>query len=104
MPIGLATPAAAQIQQAFRDWPKGSIEAMQRLGLEYPKDPVVQYYRGVALLWAGYPNDAVARSSCREEARPGHDLAGAAPTCLLHPQLLPPANGSPYPVFSPDEH
>ena len=58
-----------------RSWPrsragrKGSIDAMQRLGLEHlggdtPKEryvsAVVQYFRGVALDWAGYPIDGSA--------------------------------------------
>lgn len=59
-PLGknLPTPAAAQIRAAFAAWPKGGVETMETLGREYPKDPVVQLYRGLALLWAGYPGDA----------------------------------------------
>src|SRR5437773_646539 len=58
VPIVLHTPAAAGIRAAFRNWPHGSIDAMQALGRDYPRDPVVQIYLGVALAWAGYDADA----------------------------------------------
>src|SRR3954467_6948553 len=59
-PLGskLPTPAAAQIRATFAAWPKDGVTTMERLGREYPKDPVVQLYRGLALLWAGYSGDA----------------------------------------------
>src|SRR5437868_10286930 len=41
VPIVLHTPAAARIRAAFRSWPRGSIDAMQALGRERPRDPVV---------------------------------------------------------------
>jgi tetratricopeptide (TPR) repeat protein len=60
-PIGktLDTPAAAAIRRAFADWPHGSIPAMLKLQLQYPKDPVVQFYVGLAYAWAGYNAAAV---------------------------------------------
>ena len=80
MPKVLPTPAAAGIRAAFRAWPHGSLDAMANLGLEYPRDPVVQLYRGIALLWAGYGSDAVAPLEQGEEARPRHAVGGARPT------------------------
>src|SRR5436190_21644906 len=41
----LSTPAAGRIRTAFRNWPHGSLRAMEQLGREYPPDPVVQLYR-----------------------------------------------------------
>jgi len=82
---------------------------MQRLGLEYlggrtPKEreqsALVQYYRGVALLWAGYPSDA---QTALEKAKSlGRDtvIQGRADN-LLHPEYFQPGQGPPYPVFIP---
>jgi tetratricopeptide (TPR) repeat protein len=82
---------------------------MQRLGLEYlggktpterARSAVVQYYRGVALLWAGYPSDA---QTALEKAKSlGRDtiIQGRADN-LLHPEYFQPGQGPPYPVFIP---
>src|ERR1700691_4995179 len=35
VPNGLQGSAGAAIEQAFRDWPRGSIDEIQKLGLEY---------------------------------------------------------------------
>ena len=41
------------IEQAFKDWPKGSIDAAaDRAAVS--KNAQVQLYRGIALIWAGY--------------------------------------------------
>lgn len=108
VPQGLTGPAAAQIVAAFKDWPHGSIDTMQRLGLRYSggdtpaerhESALVQYYRGIALFWAGYPDDA---SSALEKAKKLgtntmiHNQADA----FLHGGFF--QNGPPfYPVFTP---
>ncbi len=109
VPQGLTGSLGRQIETAFRNWPHGSISTMQRLGLQYSggKSPaarkrsaIVQYYRGVALLWAGYPSDA---QTALEKAKTlGRDtiIQGRADN-LLHPEFFQPANGPPYPVFIP---
>jgi len=109
VPQGLTGAAGKQIETAFRDWPHGSISTMQRLGLQYlggdtPKEreqsAIVQYYRGVALLWAGYPADA---QTALEKAKSlGRDtiIQGRADN-LLHPDYFQPGQGPPYPVFIP---
>jgi tetratricopeptide (TPR) repeat protein len=111
VPQGLTGGVGRQIQSAFRNWPKGSISTMQRLGLQYNsgKTPaarrqsaIVQYYRGVALLWAGYPSDA---QTALERAKTlGRDtiIQGRADN-LLHPEFFQPAQGPPYPVFVPSK-
>jgi tetratricopeptide (TPR) repeat protein len=96
-PIGssLPTPAAARMRIAFRDWPKGTVETMEKLGREYPSDPVVQLYRGIALLWAGYPADAEA--ALRKAKRVGRDTQWEVQAdSVLHPEY---AVG--YPIFRP---
>ncbi len=96
-PLGsnLPTPAAAAIRIAFRDWPKGSIDTMEGLGHEYPRDPVVQLYRGIALLWAGYPNDA--EDVLRATKKVGRDTPWEERAdSVLHPEYL-----VGYPAFRP---
>jgi hypothetical protein len=58
VPKVLPTKASSQIRAAFRNWPHGSLDTMETLGQEYRKDPVVQLYLGIALVWAGYDADA----------------------------------------------
>ncbi len=86
-PLGpnLPTPAADEIRAAFGDWPKGSVATMERLGHEYPRDPVVQLYRGIALLWAGYPNDA--EDVLRQAKKVGRDTTWEVQAdSVLHPE------------------
>src|SRR6185312_4859728 len=84
----LATPAAAAIHQAFADWPKGSIDEMLKLQLRYPKDPIVQYYVGLAYAWAGYDSEAVAPLEAAKKYGADEPVAVAADS-LLHPQDPP---------------
>jgi hypothetical protein len=83
----LPTPAAAAIRKAFTEWPHGSLDAMDQLALEYPTDPVVQLYRGVALVWAGYGSDAVAPLQKAKKLGWNTPWEIAADN-LLHPQYL----------------
>jgi tetratricopeptide (TPR) repeat protein len=96
-PLGpvIPSPAEKQIRQAYKSWPKGSIAAMERLGREYPKDPVVQLYRGLALYWAGYLADA--EVVLRSAKKIGRDTPWEVQADnLLHPQFQ--IN---YPTFVP---
>ena len=96
-PLGpnLPTPAAGAIRVAFRNWPKGGIVTMERLGREYPRDPIVQLYRGIALLWAGYPRDA--EDVLRRAKRVGRDTPWEVQAdSVLHPDFI-----SGYPIFRP---
>jgi predicted Zn-dependent protease len=95
VPKALPTPAASRIRVAFREWPHGSLDAMQALGREYPRDPVVKLYLGVALLWSGFTADAVAPLEAAK--RLGRDTPWEIQADnLLHPQYFPD-----YPVFRP---
>src|SRR5712675_1282361 len=60
VPANVPGPGGAQIRQAFVQWPKGSLDTLQRLGQDYPKSPVVQLYLGIGLVWAGYDREAEA--------------------------------------------
>ena len=107
---GLTGPAAPAIVAAFSNWPHGSIDAMQRLGLQYSggKTPaerqtsaVVQFYRGIALLWAGYP--PTPQTALETAKKLGRDtlIQGRADN-LLHPSFFQPANGLRLPGLRPD--
>jgi hypothetical protein len=109
VPVGLTGPAAPAIVTAFKNWPHGSIDTMQKLGLQYSggstpaerqQSAVVQFYRGVALLWAGYPSDA--EQALERAKKLGRDtlIQGRADN-LLHPNFFQPTSGSGYPVFVP---
>ena len=102
VPSGLRGGAGAAIEQAFRAWPRGSIDEFQKLGLEYPRSAVVQFYRGVALLWAGYPTDAASALELAKRLGTDTIIQGRADD-LLHPNFFEPASGPPYPVFEPTQ-
>ena len=96
-PVGddLTTPAANEIRAAFESWPDGSIDTMQRLGREYPNDPQVQLYRGIALIWAGYPGES--GPVLRTAKRAGRDtIWEIRADDLLHPQYF-----TGYPLYEP---
>jgi hypothetical protein len=96
-PIGkeLPTPAAAQIRTAFREWPQGSLDTMETLGRKYPRDAVVQFYRGFALLWAGYEADGVV--ALQQAKKVGRDT----PWEIQADDLLHPTFFRGYPIFQP---
>jgi tetratricopeptide (TPR) repeat protein len=96
-PLGpiIPTPAAKEIRATFKNWPDGGLQTMERLGREYPKDPVVQMYRGLALYWAGYLGDAEA--VWEKAKKVGRDTPWAVQVDnLLHPQFQ-----TNYPIFQP---
>jgi hypothetical protein len=100
VPTGLAGPAGTEIETAFRDWPHGSIDTMQRLGLEYSRSAIVQFYRGIALLWAGYPSDAQTALESAKKLGRNTPIQGRADN-ILHPAFYQPTSGPSYPVFTP---
>jgi len=102
VPTGIAGPAGVKIEQAFRNWPNGSIDTMQQLGLTFAKSAIVQYYRGVALLWAGYPSDAEAALEQAKKLGRNTYIQGKADN-ILHPNYYAPASPPYYPVFVPTE-
>jgi tetratricopeptide (TPR) repeat protein len=90
------TPAEGQIKAAFRAWPKGTLDRMEEIGKRYPRDPVVQFHVGLARLYSGYGDDAVA--ALRASKRLGRDTPyEVRADNILHPQFF--AAG--YPIFQP---
>ncbi len=109
VPSGLTGPVGAQITAAFRDWPKGSIDTLQRLGLVWQGGPTpadrftsaeVQYFRGVALLWDGYDSDAATALEAAKKLG-ANTLIQSRADGLLHPTYYRPPTGPWYPVFQP---
>ncbi len=98
-PLGatLPTPAAGKIRAAFGHWPHGSLTEMEQLAGEYPNDYVVQFYYGIALIWAGYDSDAVVALTAAKKAGYNTQFEIEADT-FLHPQYFPDD-----PVFVPIE-
>ena len=89
VPKALPTPASSQIRTAFRNWPHGTLDTMENLGEEYPHDPVVQLYLGIALLWAGYDPDAEAVLEHVKSKGVGWDTPWEIQADnLLHPQYF----------------
>jgi len=84
----LDTPAASAIRLAFADWPHGSIPAMLKLQLQYPKDPVVQFYVGLAYAWAGYDGAAVPALRAAEKYGRNTPIEVSA-EALMNPQDAP---------------
>ena len=68
---------------------------MVALGQDYPHDPVVQLYLGIALIWAGYDTDAEAPLKAAKKWGRNTSIEVKADS-LLHPQYFP---GDP--VFTP---
>ena len=110
-PVGLTGPAAPADRRRLQELAarehrrrcsgSGSSTPAGRTPAERQQSAIVQYYRGVALLWAGYPSDAETALETGEEARPRHDhpepRRQPAP-----PELLPAdARARGYPVFVP---
>jgi tetratricopeptide (TPR) repeat protein len=95
VPANVPGPGGAAIRQAFVQWPKGSLDTLQRLGRDYPKAPPVQLYLGIGLLWAGYDREAEAALTAAKKF--GRDTPWEiAADNVLHPQFF-----TGYPVFAP---
>ena len=95
VPANVPGPAGAAIRQAFVQWPKGSLDTLQRLGQDNPKGPVVQLYLGIGLLWDGY--DREAETALEAAKKYGRDTPWEiAADNVLHPQFF-----TGYPVFAP---
>src|SRR5438128_3915927 len=87
-PANLPGPFAPAIRQAFRDWPHGSIDLLERLSQEYPRSPVVQLYLGIGLAWAGYYGEAnIALEQAKKHGRDTPTEVTA--DTWLHPSFVP---------------
>jgi len=98
-PVPKAVPGAygTEIRQALADWPHGSLETLQKLELAHPRSAPVQFYFGLALLWAGYTSDASEALQTVKHKGVGYDTVWEVEADnLLYPQYAPN-----YPVFQP---
>jgi tetratricopeptide (TPR) repeat protein len=83
---GVSSPAAPALRRAFRDWP-GTLEAIEDLARERPRDPVVQFNLGVARLYAGYRDEAA--EAFRAAKKAGRDtFYEIRADVVLHPQYF----------------
>ena len=97
VPANVPGPGGAAIRQAFAQWPKGSLDTLERLSQDQPKSPVVQLYLGIGLLWAGYDREAEAALEQVKKRGIGYDTPWEiAADNVLHPQFF-----AGYPVFTP---
>jgi predicted Zn-dependent protease len=95
VPPRLPGPEGAAVRQAFVQWPHGSLDTLEQLGREHPKSALVQLYRGIGLLWAGYTGEA--ETVLEQAKKVGRDTPWElAADNVLHPQYF-----SGYPVFTP---
>ena len=95
VPSSLPGAVGAEIRQALAAWPHGSVASLERLGQQHPKSALVQFYRGIGLLWAGYTTDA--ESVLRQAKKLGRDTRWEiAADNILHPQYF-----QNYPIFTP---
>lgn len=89
----------AQVGTAFAAWPDGSLDRIERLAGEHPRNAFVQLHLGIARLWSG--QDAGALTAWRTAARVQRDSPSAVRADdLLHPDF---PRGRPFfvPSFRP---
>jgi tetratricopeptide (TPR) repeat protein len=85
VPKTVPGPHGATIRQAFLDWPKGSLATMSGLQQRYPRDPIVQFYAGLAYAWSGHDGDA--ETALEQAKKLGSDTPiEVSADSLLHPQ------------------
>lgn len=87
----------ARVGLALASWPEGSLDRLEQLAAEAPRNGIVRLNLGFALFWSGRREEAVA--AWRETRRIAPDsLAAVRADDLLHPQF---ARG--LPIFVPGE-
>ncbi len=89
----------AQVGAALAEWPDASLDRLERLGADRPRDAFVQLHLGLARLWAG--EDSGALTAWRAAARVQPDSPSAIRADdLLHPNF---PRGRPFfvPSFAP---
>ena len=87
----------AEIRAAIATWPHGSLPKLETLAQSHGRNPMVQLYLGIGLLWAGYTGDAQAALEQVKKKGIGYDTQWeVSADTILHPQYAP--ND---PIFSP---
>jgi tetratricopeptide (TPR) repeat protein len=91
----------AQVGAALAQWPDGSLDRLERIAAEHPRDSFVQLHLGIGRLWAG--DDAGALTAWRSAAHVQPDTPSAIRADdLLHPDY---PRGRPFfvPSFRPPQ-
>jgi predicted Zn-dependent protease len=85
------------VRTAIANYPHGTLDTLQKLELAHPKNPEIQLYFGIALLWAGYTGDAESALQTVKKKGVGYDQVWEVlADNILHPQFAPN-----YPIFQP---
>jgi len=84
---GVSTKNVAAVKKALAEGPKRAARALEALANEQPKDPVVQFNYGTALVCAGFSAEAV--QAFRKAKKHGRDTRyRVVVDNLLHPQYF----------------
>jgi tetratricopeptide (TPR) repeat protein len=78
----------ARVGAAFAGWPDSSLETIERLAENRPRDSLVLLHLGYANLWAGKPDDAASAWRRAAQAQPDSASAQRADDAL-HPDFPP---------------
>lgn len=96
---GVPSTAVAAVRRAFARWPNGTIGPLQTLVRDHPKDAVVRFNYGIALVCRGYLADATTAFEAAKTS--GRDtFYEMRADEVLHPNYFQPDDGL-YPVFQP---
>ena len=87
----------ARVGQALASWPDGTVEQLEQLTVEAPRNGMVRLNLGFALFWSGREEEALAAWRAVRRIEPD-SLAAVRADDLLHPQF---ARG--LPIFVPGE-
>jgi tetratricopeptide (TPR) repeat protein len=86
----------ARVGQALVGWPTGTLERLEQLAVERPRNGIVRLNLGFALFWSGRKDDALAAWRQTRLVAPD-SLAAVRAGDLLYPQFAPGL-----PTFVPD--
>jgi tetratricopeptide (TPR) repeat protein len=78
----------ARVGAALARWPAGTVTALEALVRRYPDRALPRFHLGLALLWKGRPNEAVASWRAARRVEPDSPSAVRA-TDFLFPNYLP---------------
>jgi hypothetical protein len=96
---GVPSTQVAAVRGAFRAWPGKTVPALEQLARDNPKDAVVSFNYGIALLCRGYLADASTQLE-RAKSTGRNTYYEMRADELLHPSFFQPADGL-YPLFQP---
>lgn len=96
---GVRSTQVAAVRRAFARWSGSSVPTLEELARDHPKDPVVAFNYGIALLCRGYLADATTQLE-RAKTVGRNTYYEMRADELLHPQFFQPSDGL-YPVFQP---